>query len=419
MDLKDKKVTVIGLGKSGIAACNLLIDKGSKVSITDCLDNPRVRQNIRNLSKKDIVNIEIGRHTEALIETCDLVVVSPGVPQDCLPIMWARRKNIPVISEIELAFIFCPAPIIAITGTNGKTTVATLVSQIFHEAGKKYVVCGNIGNPFSGELSQITNEHTVILEVSSFQLETIDRFKPKVAVMLNLGVDHLDRYTDTSQYFAAKSRIFSNQSEDDWAIVNRKDPECVKMAAGTKAKVLYFPDNKYINAKHLNSNHLAALMISSLFGIPEDMAIDICFRFKGIEHRMERVAEVSGVTFINDSKATNVGSTLWALNSIKRPIILIAGGKDKGSDFTVIKEELRNKVKAMILLGEARERIKETFQDLVPIQIATTLSHAVWQAFRIARSGDCVLFSPMCSSFDMFTDFAERGRVFKEAVFKL
>ena len=430
MDLKGKKVTVVGLGRSGMAACNLLLGKGAKVSVTDCLDNQKIRENIRALKdKKNIINLELGRHTEDLIKGQDLVVTSPGVPLHSLPIFCARKRGIPVIGEIELAFAFCPCPIIAITGTNGKTTVATLAGQIFKDAGRKCVVCGNIGNPFSAEVNHISDEYVVILEVSSFQLETIVKFKPKVAVVLNLSIDHLDRYTNFNEYLKMKCRIFSNQTKEDWAVLNGADPHKNNLAAKTKTRVLYFGIRKYKHyttcsknqdsnnyPQHFNNNHFAALTISSLFGIAEDVAINTCRHFPGIEHRMEKVTEIRQVKFINDSKATNVHSTLWALDVINRPIVLIAGGRDKGSDFTALREKIKNKVRAMVLLGEAKEKIKEAFQDLVLTKEASTLSQAAEAAFYLARPGDCVLLSPMCASFDMFSDYAERGRTFKQAV---
>lgn len=418
MDLRGKRVTVVGLGRSGLAASNLLIEKGARVSITECLDSQKIKENIRKL-KGTVPDIEIGRHTEDLIKGRDLVVISPGVSGQTLPVLWAKKKGIPVVGEIELAFASCPAPIIAISGTNGKTTVSTLVGRIFRKARRRCVVCGNIGNPFSGEVLGISNEDVVILEVSSFQLETIDKFKPKVAVILNLSTDHLDRYADFNEYFRVKCRIFSNQTEVDWAILNKEDAYGLTMAKRTKARVLFFSKNKAAAPPGFDDNQIAALTISSLFALPKDVAIDTCRHFKGIEHRMEQVAEFKGVEFINDSKATNVDSTLWALNSIKKPIILIAGGKDKGSNFTALRERINDSVRAMILLGEAKEKIEETFRDVVKTLAVTSLSEAVRCALRLARPGDCVLLSPMCASFDMFSDYTERGRVFKQAVYDL
>ena len=410
---------MVGLARSGMAAANLLLERGARVSVSDCLQNQRIRENVHALkNKRNIISIETGRHTEDLIKDQDLVVVSPGVPLDSLPVLWARKRKIPVIGEIELAFAACYAPIIAVTGTNGKTTVTTLLGQIFRDAGRKYVVCGNIGNPFSAELARISNEHLVILEVSSFQLETIDKFKPKVAAVLNVTRDHLDRHRNLDGYVRTKCRIFANQDEEDWTVLNGRDPYKDVFAAKTKAHVLYFGKNKDLGKriKGLNDNHLAALSLSSLFGVPQDTAIDTCRRFKGIEHRMEDVAQIRQVLFINDSKATNIDSTLWALNSIERPAILIAGGRDKGSDFSPAREKFRDKLRAVVLLGEAKEKIKEALGDSIAIKDVTTLKQAVKEAFNLAKPGDCVLLSPMCASFDMFTDYEQRGRVFKEAV---
>lgn len=418
MDLEGKKVTVVGLGKSGIAACNLLVGKGAKVSVSDCSDSQLIQEYLHSLDKKHIVDIEIGRHTEALIEGQDLVVTSPGVPFNSLPLRWARAKGISVIAEIELAFAFCPAPIVAITGTNGKTTVSTLVGQIFRDAGRKCVICGNIGNPFSGELPGLTREHTVVLEVSSFQLETIDKFKPHVAVILNITNDHLDRHANFDEYFSAKCRIFSNQDQGDWAVLNEESRQRFSMSEKTKARVLYFSKDSDNSSGfgNFNSNHCAALAISSLFSIPKELAFNTCRNFKGIEHRLEEVAEIKGVKFINDSKATNVDSTLWALNTITKPIILIAGGRDKGSNFAIAAEKIKERVKAAILFGEAKEKIKEACAGLVSAKLTANLEEATREAFYLARAGDCVLFSPMCASFDMFSSYAQRGRVFKQIV---
>jgi len=418
MDLKNKKVTVVGLGRSGLAACRLLLKKGAMVSATDSSDTRELRADTGKL--KDTVDIEIGVHTEGKIEGRDLIVVSPGVSLDSAPISWARKKGIPVIAEIELAFVFCPAPIIAITGTNGKTTVTNLVGEIFKAAGRKCVVCGNVGRPFSAEVENVTSEHTVALEISSFQLETIEKFKPRLAVILNLSADHLNRYSSFNEYVAAKCRIFLNQDEKDWALLNAESHQD-RLAQNTRAQVLYFSKDKYSGRqfRNFNSNHYAALSISSLFDIPQEVAINTLRRFKGIEHRLEQVREIAGVEFINDSKATNVDSTLWALDSIKKPIILIAGGRDKGSDFATVREKIGERLRAIVLLGEAKGKIEEAFRGSVKIKSTDTLSHAVREAFALACSGDCVLLSPMCASFDMFTDYKQRGEVFKQVVHSL
>lgn len=416
MNLKNKKVTVVGLARSGVSAAKLLLDRGAKVSITDSSDAQKIRENLALLNNaKNTVEAELGEHTERFIQGQDLVVISPGVPLDSKPIVWARENKIPVISEIELAYWFCPAEIIAITGTNGKTTVATLVGEIFREAKRKYVVCGNIGTPFSAEIPKLTKEHVVVLEVSSFQLETIDKFKPKLAAILNLSIDHLDRYADIKEYAKAKTLVFKNQTKDDWSLLNSNDPYIDFFTASTKARIAYFSKSSNGVFK-LDANELAAVVISSLFSVPEELAINACRRFKGVEHRLEEVAKINRIKFVNDSKSTNVDSTLWALDAVKEPIILIAGGRDKGSDFNVIRDKLKANVRAIVLLGEAQKKIENSLKGLVVIKRTADLSQAVNKAFSLARPGDCVLFSPMCASFDMFNDYTERGKVFKQAV---
>ncbi len=417
MNLRGKRVTVVGLGKSGVAACNLLLEKGAEVSITDSSTSQVIDDNVRSLSKK-MLSVETGKHTAGLIENRDLIVVSPGVPLDSPAIGWARQKDIPVIGEIELAFAFCPAPIIAITGSNGKTTVATLLGRIFQAAGRRYIVCGNIGNPFAAEVARLSKEHVVILEVSSFQLETIDRFKPNVAAILNLTIDHLDRYANFAQYAQAKSHIFSNQDQEDWAIFNRRDAQELLLPTEIKAKVVYFSENNNSLAG-FNDNQRAAVKICSIFNIPEELSITVCREFKGLPHRIEEVRQIQGIKFINDSKATNVDSTLWALNSLNKPVILIAGGKDKGADFRIARDKVKDKLRALVLFGEAKGKIGQAFQGLVETVITTTLTEAVKQAFRLAHPGDCVLLSPMCASFDMFSDYKARGEAFKEVVHNL
>ena len=416
MKLKGKKVTVLGLGRSGLAAANFLLSQKAVVSISDCRDGKALRRNLNLLRPGKLAEVEIGKHSRALIKSRDLIIASPGIPLNAAPFVWANKMGIPVIGEIELAYRFCPAAIIAVTGTNGKTTVSTLIGEIFRKAGKKFSVCGNIGIPFSAELPGLSADHTVVLEISSFQLDTIEQFRPKVAVLLNLSADHLDRYEDFEQYLSAKMRIFRNQSQEDWAVINADDPRKLKLAAGTKAKIVYFSKDAAGQYPGLNSNHLAALAASELFGIQRSVAVKACRKFKGIAHRLEQVGEIKGVQFVNDSKATNIQSTLWALDYIKRPIILIAGGRDKGSDFSIAREKLARRLKAMVLLGEAREKIASSFKGALTLRRAKDLEQAVDKAYALARRGDCVLLSPMCASFDMFRDYAERGRVFRKIV---
>ncbi len=410
---KGKKVTVAGLARSGFASANLLYDLGADVSVTDNQDNDSTRTYASQLKSKNI-KIEIGRHSPEFIKDKDLLVVSPGIPDTALPIVLAKQFQIPIISEIELAWLLCPATVIAVTGSNGKTTVTTLIGKILEAGGKKVFVSGNIGNPFCSEVEKMEAGDFVSLEVSSFQLENIHEFKPKIALILNFACNHLDRYKDLQEYLAAKKRIFINQDKSDYLVLNHDDPAVKELAKETKANVVYFsqmPD--------LNLNQAAVLAVASILGIDKELCLEVFRAFKGIEHRLEYVAKINNVTFINDSKSTTVDSTIWAFKNISCPIVLIAGGKDKGSDYSIILDLIRKKTREVILIGEAREKIKSALRGFLSIDEAPTLEEAVNLAFSKAKSGDCVLLSPMCSSFDMFLNYEERGKIFKQAVFNL
>ncbi len=410
---KGKKVTVAGLARSGFASANLLYDLGADVSVTDNQDNDSTRTYASQLKSKNI-KIEIGRHSQDFIRGKDLLVVSPGIPDTALPIVLAKQFQIPVISEIELAWILCPATVIAVTGSNGKTTVTTLIGKILETAGKKVFVCGNIGNPFCSEVKRMEAGDFVSLEASSFQLEKSHEFKPKIALILNFTCNHLDRYKDLQEYLQAKKRIFMNQGKSDYLVLNCDDPVVKKLAKETKAKVVYFSQTL-----DLNPNQAAVLAVASILGINRELCLKVFREFKGIEHRLEYVTEINNVTFINDSKSTTVDSTIWAFKNISCPIVLIAGGKHKGIDYNIISDSIREKAKEVILIGEAREKIKNALRGFVSIDEASTLEEAVKLAFSKAKSGDCVLLSPMCSSFDMFLNYEERGKIFKQAVFDL
>jgi UDP-N-acetylmuramoylalanine--D-glutamate ligase len=410
---KHKKITVVGLARSGLACANLLYDVGAKVSVTDNQDSDSIRFNASQLKSKNI-KVEIGRHSKEFIRSRDLVIVSPGVPDTALPIVWAREFKIPVISEIELAWILCPATVIAVTGSNGKTTVTTLIGKILEADGKKVFILGNIGDPFCGEVQKLQAGDFVSLEVSSFQLETIQEFKPKISVILNFSCNHLDRYRDMQEYLEAKKRIFMNQDKSDYTVLNYDDPQVKELARETKAKVVYFSQSQ-----DLNPNQAAVLTVGSLLGINKELCLEVFREFRGIEHRLEYVAEINKITFINDSKSTTVDSTIWALRNIAQPIILIAGGRHKGIDYSIALNLIHKKVKEVILIGEAKAKIRNALKRFPAIQEASTMDEAVNLAVSKAKSGDCVLLSPMCSSFDMFLNFEERGKVFKNAIFAL
>lgn len=416
MNLKNKTVTVIGFSRSGQEAAKLLSKAGAKVKISDNSSNPKLKTDFKKLNLKN-ASAEFGKHTKEFIVKSGLVVLSPGVRLNSEPVVWAKKKNIPLISEIELAYHFCPAPIVAVTGTNGKTTVTTLIGEILKLTQKKVFICGNIGMPFSKFVLDMKPDDLVSLEVSSFQLEAINKFKPHVAVFLNFSQNHLDRHSCMAEYLTAKKRIFMNQTKKDYAVLNFADPVARDFGKEIKSQAVYF--NCQEDNKVSNPNYLAALAVGKIFGIDRDKCFKVLNNFKGVEHRLEFVRNIKGIDFINDSKATTVDSALWALEIINKPIIMIAGGRDKGLDFTKISNVIKNKVRGMILIGEARQKLKQAFSRAVDIKEAENLKDAVNLAFKHAESGNCVLFCPMCASFDMFKDYEDRGRIFKEIVKEL
>jgi len=410
---KDRKVTIVGLARSGVSCARLLAKLGAKVSVTDSQNAPATRAKRRQLHSKNI-KVELGRHSLDFIKGRDLVVVSPGVPQNAPILAWARKSGIPVLSEIEVGWILCPGRVIAVTGSNGKTTVATLIGRVLKKAGKRVVVCGNIGNSFCREVEKIREGDFVSLEVSSFQLETVRDFKPDIAVILNLSRNHLDRHVDMQEYLAAKKLIFKNQDKDDFLVINKDDPVLKKAALDTESRVVYFRA-----CKKLNANQAAVMAVGSILGVKKNIILKVFKDFKGIEHRMEEVKEIKGIKFINDSKSTTVGATAWALNNIKSAAILIAGGREKGNDYSIIRSLVGRKVKEVVLIGEAREKIAKAFHGVIPIHKTASLKDAVNLAFRRSSKNECVLFSPMCKSFDMFANYEERGRLFKSVVRRL
>jgi len=315
---------------------------------------------------------------------------------------------------VELAWILCPATVIAVTGSNGKTTVTTLIGRVLEAWGKKVFVCGNIGNPFCGEVEKMEAGDFVSLEASSFQLEKAREFKPKIAVILNFNRNHLDRHKDMQEYLDAKKRIFINQDNSDYLVLNHDDAVVRELAKQASSKVAYFS-----RAPDLNPNQAAVLAVASILGIKNDLCLKVFREFKGIEHRLEYVTEINNITFINDSKSTTVESTIWAFENISQPIVLIAGGRHKGIDYSIISDLIRKKTREVILIGEAREKIRSALTGAPSINESATLKEAVALAFSKAKSGDCVLLSPMCSSFDMFANYEERGEVFKKAVYDL
>lgn len=404
---------IVGFGRSGLASANILYELGARVYITDSQDNDFIRANLSKLKSKE-AKVELGGHSPDFVKGKDCVIISPGVPGEAFPIAWAKEEGVPVISEIELAWSLCPAQVIAITGTNGKTTVTTLIGKVLEKAKKRVFVCGNIGKPFCSEVAKMNGGDFVSLEISSFQLESINTFKPKIAVILNLGRNHLDRYKGVPEYLEAKKRIFRNQDASDYLVLNYDDPVIRSLAKEAKARVAYFRKEPGINP-----NEQAVMEVAGILGINRDLVLQVFKEFKGVEHRLEEVRRVNGIRFVNDSKSTTTEATIWALNNLNGPLVLIAGGREKGNDYSQVVELARKKLKSAILIGEAKEKIKKAFSPAVEVDEAATLAEAVSKAYQRANSGDCVLFSPMCKSFDMFSNFEERGRIFKALVSKI
>ncbi len=445
-DLNNKKVAVVGLGASGYEAALFLKSSGALVSVTDNNYDTELHKKREELKEAGI-RCELGGHTEAALEGAELMVLSPGIDNMSLPVTWAEKNGVPVISEIELAYRFCKAPIVAITGTNGKSTVTSLIGEILRAGGRNTFVCGNIGRPFISIVSTASPEDIVVLEISSFQLDRIDKFKPHIALVLNITPDHLDRYSDIKEYTRSKLRIFENQEREDCAIINYDQARC-KGIKDLRSRTLYFSkytlpkgldgafvennelvmrkDSRYIwfatreflslGGDHNLENSLVAGLAALVAGADAETVKETLYNFKGLDHRFELVGTVKGVKFVDDSKATNVDSVRRAIQASPMGIILIAGGRDKGGDYRVLKKLLKDKVKSMFLIGEAKDKIKESLSGAAPISYAETLEEAVSAAFSEAKNGDTVMLSPMCSSFDMFSDYKARGRVFREAV---
>ncbi|MGE5280623.1 MAG: Mur ligase family protein, partial [Deltaproteobacteria bacterium] len=381
---KGKRVTVIGCARSGAAAAALLRRLGAQVFVTDSGSSAQVQERLKTLAAAGIKG-ECGGHTPAALEGAELAVLSPGVAPDAPPVLWARSRGVDVISEIELAASVCRAPIVAVTGTNGKTTTTTLIGLVARAAGRRTRILGNIGAPFSEEADALGPEDLVSLEVSSFQLEAIRTFRPRVAVVLNLTPDHLDRYADASFYLAAKKRITLNQGPQDWLVLNYGDAALRPLAGETRARVVFF--NQDPAEKRFNENQMAVLAVARCLDIPAAVCEEVFARFGGVEHRLEFVRCVRGVDFINDSKATNIDSTVWALKNVAKPVVLIVGGRDKGSDFTRLVELVRAKATAAVVVGEAAGRIEEAWKGVLPLARARDLAGAVEAAFARARAG--------------------------------
>lgn len=448
--LVGKRVSVLGAARSGKAVARLLKKAGATVFVSE-----RERANdthIAFINELDITG-EFGGHSNRVLEA-DLIVVSPGVPSSIPILREARDRLIPVVSEVEVAAWFCPAPMVAITGSNGKTTTSSLVAHIFETAGLDYVLAGNIGEAFSEFVPTLTESDTAILEISSFQLDHIESFHPKVSVLLNITPDHLDRYDSFDHYAASKLQIMKNQTAGDAVIYNYDDAVVRTGVSSTLSRssvsgyafsfesevdpgafvrgdnlvlrthqseeVLMTRDELALPGRHNLYNSLAAAMAARVMEVRVESIRESLMTFEGVRHRLETVRELKGVRFVNDSKATNVNAVWYALESMDRPVILIAGGRDKGNDYSEIADLVKEKVRCLIAIGESAEKVTAALGGLVDVSMrAETMEDAVKKAWESSESGDVVLLSPACASFDMFTNYEARGDAFRDAVAKL
>ncbi len=442
-NVKGKKVTILGAARSGIAAAEMFKAFGAQPFVSDSASGTD-KQEQADLLRKAGIAYEFGGHSAAVYEA-DFVVLSPGIPVRSKIVHSLLERQIPLYSEIEAASWFCKGGLIAVTGSNGKTTTTTLIAEMLRQKYPQAQAAGNIGSPFSAAVRQTTDDGWTVVEVSSFQLETIDTFHPNQAVVLNFAPNHLDRYDNYDAYLAAKWRVVKNINADDYLIYNAADVRLSRQAKEKEAQKMGFDitggssqeawfdgqsiflhGEKLINVqemklrgKHNYMNAMAAALAAGNAGVSiQDMRV-VLQDFAGVEHRLEFCAVKKGVKFINDSKATTVESLSFALQSFDTPIVLIAGGKDKGSDFTKLNELIRRYVKTVVLIGTAAEKMEQDWQGIKPLTRVATMQEAVQTAAHLAEEGEIVLLSPACASFDMFTDFEDRGRQFKEIVHNL
>lgn len=451
---KKMRALVVGLGRSGTSVTKLLSKKGVEVTVTDERNKTDLKEFLDQLEGYDYQS-ELGKHVLKTFTEQDFIVVSPGVPLDIKPLQQAAKSNIPIVSEIEVAAQFITEPIIAVTGTNGKTTTSHLIAEMIRAGGKTAFLGGNVGTPLSDYALQKEKCDYVVCEVSSFQLESCYDFKPQIAVFLNIAPDHLDRHGTFENYLAAKLRLKNNMTEEDYIITNVRDSKLMSALSGTSPKMLYFTtdgfakvaphyqekfqgcyyENAGIQLKterwkehsyplqgtllrglHNRENQMAATLVAKLAGISNEAIQKVLIQFKPLPHRMEFVAKKNQVFFYNDSKGTNVASLLRSLESFREPVILIAGGKDKGEDYAPLAEAVRKHVKNLILVGEAKEKINRSIGDFSETFLVGTFEEAIYVAYQKSRSGDVVLLSPGCASHDMFKNYEERGNYFKKIV---
>jgi UDP-N-acetylmuramoylalanine--D-glutamate ligase len=467
MDLAHKKIVVGGLGSSGVATAQFIRNRGAAVTATDMAGESEMSPEALQLSEFG-VRLELGEHKLKTFETADLVVTSPGVPHESAPLAYARSQGVTVWGEMELASRFIQEPIVAITGTNGKTTTTTLVGEMLTHSGLKVFVGGNIGTPLIGYIDNQEKAQIVVVEVSSFQLDTIDRFRACVAVLLNIAEDHLDRYVDFDAYASSKFRIFENQRPNDIAIINGTDALINMMAERIVARRLsflrevstqsknplaraiitedaivfniqgrdheLFGDHPNFGAtgeavipfsaiklfgRHNQENTAAAALATLAAGGNMQGIMAALAHFSGLPHRLEFITKIDGIQFYNDSKATNVDAVMRALESFSEPVVLLLGGRNKGGNFAILADSIQHRVKSLVLFGEAREEIKSALRGIVASVLAKSMPDAVSKARELAKAGEVVLFSPGCASFDMYENYARRGEDFRRCVEKL
>jgi UDP-N-acetylmuramoylalanine--D-glutamate ligase len=448
MEIKGKKISIVGAARSGVGAAKLVKRLGGIPFVSDLGSKEKIYDAVNQLEIEKI-DFEFGGHSDRVYEST-LMIVSPGVPNDSQVLTTARSKGIKLISEVEFAYHYCKGKVIAITGTNGKTTTTSLCGHVFNTCGYKTHVAGNIGLAFSEIALDVREGEFVSLEVSSFQLDLINKFKPAAAMILNITPDHLNRYENSiDKYAQSKQRIYKNQNEEDFLILNKDSHAVMDYLTDHRSKSVYFSlteeqsngcfykddqvifklngkeefvcsrNDINIRGEHNLANAMSVICVAKVFNLDNAGIIKALQTFESVEHRLELVRQIDGVKYINDSKATNVDSVWYALKSFDEPILLILGGQDKGNDYNQIKDLVLKKVKKIYAIGSSAEKVFSSFHQDVKVEIEKTLEDAVKNSSREAKTGDVVLLSPACASFDMFNNYEHRGKIFKEAVNKL
>ncbi len=445
MQIAGRKALVAGMARTGVAAAKFLAGRGALVTVSEARPEKELGGVAAELRARGIEAECGGNRVESFL-AADFIVLSPGVPLNIPPLQKARERGIEILSELELAWRFLRGTTVAVTGSNGKTTTTALLGRIFQKAGRPTQVGGNIGTPLVSLVETATDDTVNVVEASSFQLEAVTSFAPKVGALLNLTPDHLDRHASMSEYVAAKAKLFGQQGVDDFAIFNADDPAVVELEPEVRAQRFWFsrerrldvgsflegdwivfakgPEREKVlerNAIRLKGRHnlenvLAAVCAARLLGVPAEAVRAGISEFEGVEHRLEFVAEIDGVSYFNDSKATNVDSALKAIEAFDQKLVVILGGKDKGGDFAPLGEPLRQRARRTLLIGAASKKIAAQLEGAVEFEMWETLPPAVARAAEIAEPGDVVLLAPACASFDQFESFEHRGRCFKEEV---